>query len=118
MTPRAAPPATGELASLRRQVDELDRALIDLLARRRRLVARAGVLPAAVPAKVDRLFAMLKVRRNWAELADVDPDQVEVLFTFIIQDSISQVLGLMNGGAEPRGIGIDHWHRPPEAPAT
>ena len=69
-----------ELTALRDQIDEVDKALLDLLARRMALVAEVGEvkskygLPIYVP---EREASMLASRRKEAQALGVSPDLIE-----------------------------------------
>jgi chorismate mutase len=106
-----------DLASLRRQIDDLDHALIELLAKRQRLFVRATSATVGTETRlVDRFLDVLKSRRAWGEQAGLDPDQVETLFTVVIQGSIGPARKAL-GAVEPKpNAGIDHWHRPDSSP--
>lgn len=79
-----------ELTALRDQIDEVDKALLDLLARRLHLVADVGEvksrygLPIYVP---DREAAMLASRRQEAEALGVPPDLIEDVLRRIMRES-------------------------------
>lgn len=79
-----------ELTALRDQIDEVDKALLDLLAKRLHLVAEVGEvksrygLPIYVP---DREAAMLASRRQEAEALGVPPDLIEDVLRRIMRES-------------------------------
>ncbi|EKN3347734.1 bifunctional chorismate mutase/prephenate dehydrogenase [Yersinia ruckeri] len=79
-----------ELTALRDQIDEVDKALLDLLAKRLSLVAEVGEvksrfgLPIYVP---DRESAMLASRRKEAEALGVPPDLIEDVLRRIMRES-------------------------------
>jgi chorismate mutase/prephenate dehydrogenase len=83
-----APP--GEVVAARVAIDEIDHAIVDLLARRRALVAelfsskRALGLPLYDAA---RESALLEERRNYAERLGVPSKLVDVLFAAVLEDS-------------------------------
>lgn len=79
-----------ELTALRDQIDEVDKELLALLARRLQLVAEVGEvksrygLPIYVP---DREAAMLSSRRQEAESLGVPPDLIEDILRRIMRES-------------------------------
>lgn len=81
------PPA--EVNETRRALDELDHALLELVARRRALVGalfskkRALGLPRVDPAREAELLAD---RRAYAERLDIPPELAEVIFRAILED--------------------------------
>jgi chorismate mutase len=106
-----------DLASLRRQIDDLDRALIELLAKRQRLFVRATTATVGADGRmVDRFLDVLKSRRVWAEQAALDPDQIEALFTVIIQGSIGPARKALGATVGSANAAIALWHRPDSSP--
>ncbi|MTH48424.1 bifunctional chorismate mutase/prephenate dehydrogenase [Intestinirhabdus alba] len=81
-----------ELSALREQIDEVDKALLDLLARRLELVAEVGEvksrhgLPIYVP---EREASMLASRRAEAESLGVPPDLIEDVLRRVMRESYS-----------------------------
>lgn len=81
-----------ELTALRDQIDEVDKGLLDLLARRLQLVAEVGEvksrygLPIYVP---EREASMLASRRKEAELLGVPPDLIEDVLRRVMRESYS-----------------------------
>lgn len=79
-----------ELTALRNQIDETDKSLLQLLARRMELVARVGEvkshhgLPVYVP---QREAAMLLSRRNDAAALGVPPDLIEDVLRRVMRES-------------------------------
>ena len=79
-----------ELTALRDQIDEVDKALLDLLAKRLTLVAEVGEvksrygLPIYVP---EREATMLASRRHEAELLGVPPDLIEDVLRRVMRES-------------------------------
>ncbi|QCR37023.1 bifunctional chorismate mutase/prephenate dehydrogenase [Nissabacter sp. SGAir0207] len=81
-----------ELTALRDQIDEVDKALLDLLAKRLSLVAEVGEvksrygLPIYVP---EREASMLASRRKEAESLGVPPDLIEDVLRRVMRESYS-----------------------------
>ncbi len=81
-----------ELTALRDQIDEVDKALLDLLARRMALVAEVGEvkskygLPIYVP---EREATMLASRRKEAQALGVSPDLIEDVLRRVMRESYS-----------------------------
>jgi len=81
-----------ELTALRDQIDEVDKALLGLLARRLALVAEVGEvksqfgLPIYVP---EREASMLASRRKEAETLGVPPDLIEDVLRRVMRESYS-----------------------------
>ncbi|ELV2783898.1 bifunctional chorismate mutase/prephenate dehydrogenase [Enterobacter cloacae] len=81
-----------ELTALRDQIDEVDKALLDLLARRMALVAEVGEvkskygLPIYVP---EREASMLASRRKEAQALGVSPDLIEDVLRRVMRESYS-----------------------------
>ncbi len=81
-----------ELTALRDQIDNVDKALLDLLARRLELVAEVGEvksrygLPIYVP---ERESAMLASRRQEAQALGVPPDLIEDVLRRVMRESYS-----------------------------
>jgi len=77
-----------ELHEVRLLIDEVDRALLTLLARRQELAKRAGKAKAGIGAPVldaDRERTLMQRRRAWAEEAALDPDGVAELFEVVLR---------------------------------
>jgi prephenate dehydrogenase len=79
-----------ELKMTREHIDEVDREIVSLLARRAELARRAGRAKAQLGAGVvdeARERALLSDRRAWATDAGLDPDAVEAVFNEMIRFS-------------------------------
>ncbi len=81
-----------ELTALRDQIDDVDKALLNLLAKRTELVAKVGEvksrfgLPIYVP---EREASMLASRRAEAEAIGVPPDLIEDVLRRVMRESYS-----------------------------
>ena len=87
--PGAALPA--ELLSLRQSIDNIDAALIHLLAERFKCTQAVGALKAAhelPPADPAREARQVKRLRELAEQAHLDPDFAEKFLNFVIKEVI------------------------------
>jgi chorismate mutase len=83
--------ATEKLLEFRRSIDNLDDALIRILAERFRITKAVGVLKAEnnlPPADPDREKKQVERLRALAVEADLDPDFAEKLLNFIIREVI------------------------------
>ena len=84
-------PPSPELIDMRASIDNIDAALINILAERFRLTKRVGVykaahgLPPADPAREKVQVARL---RKIAQEADLDPDFAEKFFAFVVKEVI------------------------------
>lgn len=80
------------MADLRGQIDRIDRALLDLMAERARYIDRAVLLKPRenLPARTtDRVAQVIANVRKGAEERDLDPDQIERIWTDLIETAIA-----------------------------
>jgi chorismate mutase len=86
-----APPIPAELQHLRNSIDNIDAALVHILAERFRLTQQVGALkarhslPPADPAREKQQVARL---RQLAAAAKLDPDFAEKFLAFVIREVI------------------------------
>lgn len=82
-----------ELQSLREQIDQVDKSLLSLLAKRMQLVAEVGEvknkhgLPIYAP---DREASMLASRRNDAQIMGISPDLIEDVLRRVMRESYTK----------------------------
>jgi prephenate dehydrogenase len=89
--PEAIPTPPG-LADIRERIDGVDRELVELLARRARLVQQAARVKAehGLPLPdLTREASLLEARRQWASELEVDADAVEEVFRAVLRFSRS-----------------------------
>jgi isochorismate pyruvate lyase len=80
------------MADLRDQIDRIDRALLDLLAERARCIDRAIVLKPRenLPARTaNRVAQVIANVRKGGEDRNLDPDQIERIWTGLIEAAIA-----------------------------
>ena len=83
--------AIAGLAELRVSIDNIDAALVHLLAERFRLTKQVGIYKAAhdlPPADPEREKVQLARLKRLAEEADLDPAFAEKFYTFIVKEVI------------------------------
>ncbi len=99
--PGAIPP---ELARLRHSIDNIDAALIHILAERFKATQQVGVLkaelglPASDPAREAQQVARL---RALAHEADLDPEFAEKFLAFLVAEVIRHHEAIANGRGRP-----------------
>jgi len=84
-------PADAVLASFRKSIDNIDAALIHMLAERFRITKEVGAYKARValpPADPAREEQQIKRLRSLAEQADLDPEFSEKFIRFVIDEVI------------------------------
>jgi len=100
-----------DLAEARRSIDNLDAALIHLLAERFKITQRVGGikarlnLPAADPGREAEQVRRL---RRLAEDSQLDPEFAEKVVTFIMTEVVrhhQQIKANAPGGADPENVG-------------
>lgn len=86
----ADPAENRDLLETRELIDEIDRELVELLARRAQLSRRAGWAKAALGREVadqQREHLMLRSRQDWAHALNLDPGFVDALFRLVLTHS-------------------------------
>ena len=97
-----------DMAALRVHIDALDARLIDLLAKRSRLIDRAAEIKAreGLPARIDsRVEQVAMLARERADAAGLNPDLAEDIWRLMMEYFIAQEdvqLGGKNGGNPDR----------------
>lgn len=84
-------PALEELLALRRSIDNIDAAIVHMLAERFRCTQRVGRLKAThnlPPADPDREAYQVERLRNLAKTAELDPKFAEKYLAFVIKEVI------------------------------
>ena len=98
-----AAPIPPELAEIRRSIDNIDAALIHLLAERFKQTRKVGALKAKVglpPADPAREAQMLQRLRALATSAELDPEFAEKFMNFLVTEVIRHHESIAaNGGA-------------------
>jgi chorismate mutase len=90
----ADPGASGlppELVAARASIDNLDAALVHLLAERFKITRRVGVIKAGhglPPADSERELEQIERLRRLAQEADLDPEFAEKFLTFIVREVV------------------------------
>jgi len=99
-TPEIAPEVATKLATLRKSIDNLDDALIRILAERFRLTQQVGELKAEhalPPSDPNREATQIARLRALAADANLDPDFAEKWFHFVVQEVIQHHRAIANG---------------------
>ena len=98
------PDPQAQLLRLRGSIDNIDAALIHLLAERFKATQQVGLLkaeyrmPASDPAREERQIARL---RQLAHDADLDPEFAEKWFNFVVAEVIRHYTAAAEGEAPP-----------------
>src|ERR671921_1956189 len=97
-------PVTAELARLRDSIDNMDAALVHLLAERFKITQQVGLLKAAhglPPADPAREAHQIARLRRLAEQAKLDPEFAEKFLTFVVAEVVRhhQALAAAPNGA-------------------
>jgi chorismate mutase len=98
--PEIAPEVALKLATLRKSIDNLDDALIRILAERFRLTQQVGELKAQhtlPPSDPQREATQITRLRALAADANLDPDFAEKWFHFVVQEVIQHHRAIANG---------------------
>lgn len=97
----------GELDSLRKDIDEIDQAIVELLARRMdacRSIAEVKARSNSQVMQPDRVRNVLVSRRQWAIDSAIDPDFAEQIFRAILAETHRIELLHDRGGEAPPKI--------------
>lgn len=93
------PPAACEgMEDIRREIDALDHAVIQLLGKRFQYVLAASTFKTSATSvrAPERFAAMLTTRRAWAQAEGLDPDAIEKMYSDLVNHFIEQEM--------------KHWH--------
>ena len=103
--PASAGSPNDKMEELRRQIDAIDKQLVDLLVQRQQVIERVAEvkkkhdLPVFHPAREEYLIS---ARRSQATAAGLDPDYVEDLFRTMLRNSrLGQLDTVSSAGAKP-----------------
>lgn len=91
--------STESLAELRRQIDEIDESLLELLAKRMRISREIGVYKKEhnMPIlQAPRYSEILEKRSNMGEAMDLNPDFIKEILKEIHEESVRQQMVIMN----------------------
>jgi chorismate mutase len=94
-------PVPSQLQQYRRSIDNLDAALIHILAERFKVTQQVGQLKAKIglpPADPSREREQIQRLRSLAESSHLDPDFAEKLLNFIINEVIRHHVAASDGG--------------------
>jgi chorismate mutase len=100
LSAEVSPEVAADLARLRKSIDNLDDALIRILAERFRLTQQVGQLKAEhtlPPSDFSREASQVARLRALAADANLDPDFAEKWFHFIVQEVIQHHRAIANG---------------------
>lgn len=117
-SPLADPQAL--LAEIRASIDNIDAALVHMLAERFRRTQAVGRLKAAYglpPADPGRERQQIARLRRLADEAELDPDFAEKFLNFIIREVIRHH-EMLAAEINPRGAAATHGQRPEPQPDT
>jgi chorismate mutase len=94
------------LTAARQSIDNLDAALVHLLAERFKITRRVGQIKAAYglpPADPEREVAQIARLRELAAASDLDPEFAEKFLTFVVREVVRHHESLQTGFA-PAGL--------------
>ena len=82
------------LSQCRAEIDAVDLEIVALLRQRRALVNQLYTFASRSDEQqhTDRFLAMLRQRRQWADIAKLDPKLIETLFTLIVNTFTAEEL--------------------------
>ncbi len=89
-----------QLENLRTQIDDVDRELLEVMARRMHLVEQAGAykkLNNLAIFQIDRWKKVFRTRADWAQAMNLNPEFAKELFRLIHTESISKQRDIMEG---------------------
>ena len=88
------PEACTDMAAIRHEIDQLDRAVIALLGKRFQYVMAAAAFKTSQTAvrAPERFKAMLLQRRDWAQAEGLNPDAIEKMYRDLVNHFIEEEL--------------------------
>jgi isochorismate pyruvate lyase len=98
-----APEACHTIEDIRSEIDQIDRDIVEAIARRRHYVhaiMRFKRTETDVRAP-ERQAQMIASRRQWAESMDLSPDLVEQIFRTMVDHFIAEELKMLERRSEP-----------------
>ncbi len=90
---------TNKLESLRKSVDEIDKELIECLARRMELIEQIGIYKQEnniTVLQLERWLEILQTRTSWAEAKSIDKEFIQKLYKLLHKESIRLQTEVMN----------------------
>ena len=99
----------GELDALRREIDALDRKLIDLLAQRFRVVGRVVAVKSALdlPARIpERIAEVIASREAWGLDQGLPPDAAGNIWSAIVEETCRAEERVLRNN--PAGVSPNH----------
>ncbi|MBK5529376.1 isochorismate lyase [Pseudomonas sp. TH08] len=86
------PEACAGMEDIRREIDALDQAVINLLGKRFQYVLAASKFKTSATSvrAPERFKAMLATRRTWAEVEGLNPDAIEKMYNDLVNHFIAE----------------------------
>lgn len=86
------PADCADMQDIRREIDRLDQAVIELLGQRFQYVLAASKFKTSETSvrAPDRFKAMLATRREWAEAEGLNPDAIEKMYSDLVNHFIAE----------------------------
>jgi len=87
------------LNKLRNEIDSIDKKLVDIVGQRTKVVQEIGRYKkenAVTILQIERWFDILKTRKEWGEVSDLDPQMIGELFELIHKHSVLTQTHILN----------------------